>query len=414
MKASNSAKPKVLIVDDVVENVYLMMRVLQDEFAIIAATNGNKALQLAAGSPQPELILLDIRMPDMDGYEVLRRLKSNPETKAIPVIFVTALTDEVNEAQGLDMGAVDYITKPANPAITLLRVRNQIALRKAQADLLKSQQEAIQAGRLASIGYLASGLAHEINTPVQYISNNLTFMEDSIGSIGETLNAAQRLAESTADSEAAKAFNEACPPDEIQFILEELPKAISQSQDGIEHIAGIVQSLKEFSPHERSEKVFGDIHKLLDSVVTVTNNASKKVASVTRHYDPGLPEILCNMDELRQVFLNLVINAIEALESSQRRESGLGEIVITTESQDGFALISIADSGDGVPDEVRDRVFDPFFTTKEVGQGTGQGLNICYDIIVNKHSGKIEVGNVPGSGAVFRVYLPIKEDVVEA
>jgi signal transduction histidine kinase len=411
MKEYKSVKPKVLIVDDVAENLYLMMRILHDEFAVVAATNGEKALQLAAGSPPPELILLDIRMPDMDGYEVMRRLKENPETEPIPVIFITALADEVNEAQGLDMGAVDYITKPANPAITLLRVRHQVALRKAQADLLKSQQEAIQAGRLASIGYLASGLAHEINTPVQYISNNLTFMEESIGSIRMMLNAAQKLAESPTCSETAKAFNEACPTDEMQFILEEFPKAISQSQDGIAQISKIVQSLKEFTPHERSEKVIGDIHKVLDSVITVTHNASKKVANIIKHYDSGLPEILFNVDELRQVFLNLIINSIEALEILQKRQPGLGEIVVTTGLQDGYASVSIADTGDGVPEEIRDRIFDPFFTTKDVGQGTGQGLNICYDIIVNKHGGKIEVGGTPGSGAVFTVRLPISEEV---
>jgi diguanylate cyclase (GGDEF)-like protein/PAS domain S-box-containing protein len=140
MNEVTSAKPKILIVDDVAENLHTMMNILRDDYAIVAATNGEKALQLAACSPPPELILLDIQMPGMDGYEVLRRLKAYPAMAAIPVIFVSALTDETNEAQGLDLGAVDYITKPANPAITRLRVRHQIALKNAQREVRENEE----------------------------------------------------------------------------------------------------------------------------------------------------------------------------------------------------------------------------------------------------------------------------------
>jgi two-component system, cell cycle response regulator len=152
MSTSNNTKPQLLIVDDVVENLHAMMAILRDEFAVLAATNGEKALQLAADTPVPELIILDIQMPDMDGYEVLRRLKANPLTAEIPVIFVTALSDDVNEALGLDLGAVDYITKPANSVTTLLRVRHQIALKRAQMELrenevlLRTITDAVQSG----------------------------------------------------------------------------------------------------------------------------------------------------------------------------------------------------------------------------------------------------------------------------
>lgn len=536
MSGFDSGKPKILVVDDVSENLHAMMNLLRDEFAIIAATNGEKALQLAADTPPPELILLDIKMPKMDGYEVLRRLKGDPVTAEIPVIFVSGLSDEVNEAQGLDLGAVDYITKPPNPAITILRVRHQIALkraqqelresekmlraitdavqtsvfliddedtirfanpavqemfgytlqeiigkklhslfvpernrekaakgmedfkmtgdgpvlrkmremealhkdgnelvtlihvgrikkngkwwaagsavditelRKAQSDLFKSQQEAIQAGRLASIGYLASGIAHEINTPAQYVTNNLAFLDNSVDTIRSIIDAAKKMAESTSDTEAVKTFNEVCTPDEIEFLLEELPNAISQSKEGVAHIAKIVLSMKEFSRPADGEKRIGNIHKALESVITITQNASKNVAIVTKRFNPNLPEIPCNINELRQVFLNLIINSIQAVETSQKRGNNLGEIVISTEILDDSVSVAIADTGDGVPEEIRDRIFDPFFTTKDIGQGTGQGLNICYDIIVNKHGGKIEVENMPESGAVFTVYLPI-------
>jgi signal transduction histidine kinase len=406
MNKTGNEKPLILIVDDIIENLQLLMAILRSEFEVIVANNGAKALKLAAGSPPPELILLDIRMPGMDGYEVLRRLKNNPLSAEIPVIFVSALSDEANEAQGLDLGAVDYITKPINPAITLLRVRHQIALRKAQSDLLKSQQANIQAGRLASIGYLAAGIAHEINTPAQYITSNLTYIGESMDSIRLVLAAAQKLTESTPNTEGIKIFNEVCTSEDIEFILEDLPKAIRQSQEGITHIAKIVQSMKEFSPQGATEKLIGNIHNVLDSVITITHNSSKNVATVTKNYAPDLPEILCNIDELRQVFLNLIINSIQAIESSDKRGESLGQIDITTELQGDFVTISFADTGDGVPEEIRDHIFDPFFTTKDVGQGAGQGLSICYDIIVNKHGGKIEIGNIQDSGAVFTIHLP--------
>jgi diguanylate cyclase (GGDEF)-like protein/PAS domain S-box-containing protein len=140
MNQATSVKPKILIVDDVTENLHAMMNILRDDYAIVVATNGEKALQLAAFSPPPELILLDIQMPGMDGYEVQRRLKADPATAAIPVIFVSALTDETHEALGLDLGAVDYITKPANPAITRLRVRHQIALKNAQREVRENEE----------------------------------------------------------------------------------------------------------------------------------------------------------------------------------------------------------------------------------------------------------------------------------
>jgi two-component system, NtrC family, sensor kinase len=536
MSEFQSDRPKILIVDDVAENIHALMNILRDEFAIVAATSGEKALQMAAETPPPDLVLLDIRMPGMDGYEVLGRLKNNPTTESIPVIFITALNDEDNEAHGLDLGAVDYITKPANPAITLLRVRHQIALkkaqqqvresaemlsaitdavqsavfliddedtikfanpavqtlfgytqnellgkklhslfvpekdrdranagmeafkktgegpvimkmqemealhkdgkklsilihvgrilkngrwwaagsaiditelRKAQSDLLKSQQEAIQAGRLASIGFLASGIAHEINTPAQYLTNNLAFLGDSVDTLRLALSTIQRISESPTDTEAIEAFKAECPPDEVQFLLKELPDAISQSRAGIGHIAKIVQSMKDYSHSSRSGKQYENLHKALDSIITITHNASKEVASVITDFDPNMPDVFCNIDELHQVFLNLIMNAIQAIEMSKNRNKDLGKITISTQIHDDIVSVSFTDTGDGVPEEIRDRIFDPFFTTKEVGKGTGQGLNICYDIIVNKHNGKIEVGNAPEAGAVFTVYLPV-------
>ncbi|WP_291326624.1 ATP-binding protein [Desulfovibrio sp. UCD-KL4C] len=283
-------------------------------------------------------------------------------------------------------------------------------LRKIQADLLKSQQETIQAGRLSSIGHLAAGMAHEINTPTQYIGDNLSFIEASITSIRYVLDAAQNLAEASPDEQSTAAFHEAFTNEDIKYILEELPSAISQSQDGMEYITKIVQSMKSFSHPGNKEKSLEDINKILDAVITITHNSCKEVATVETHLAQNIPQILCYVSEIQQVFLNIVINAIQSIESSKKYEENWGKIEISTIVKDGFIITSVADTGDGVPEEIRDLIFDPFFTTKPVGQGTGQGLNICYDIIVNRHGGKIEVENNPESGAIFTVSLPLQTD----
>ncbi|WP_169433133.1 PAS domain-containing sensor histidine kinase [Maridesulfovibrio zosterae] len=281
-------------------------------------------------------------------------------------------------------------------------------LKEIQADLIKSQQEAIQTGRLASIGHLAAGMAHVINTPAQYVGDNLIFINDSISSIRYVFEAARNLAESSPKSQATDAFTEACSNEEILYIFEELPSAISQSQDGMRYITKIVQSMKAFSHPGNNQKSFDDINKILDAVITITHNSYKEVATVETHFAPDIPLILCCASEIQQVFLNLMINAIQSIQDSNNKEKELGKIDISTVSKDDFVIISVADTGDGVPEEIRDRIFDPFYTTKPVGQGTGQGLSICYDIVVNKHSGTIEVGNNPESGAIFTIQLPIE------
>ncbi len=283
-------------------------------------------------------------------------------------------------------------------------------LRKVQADLIKSQQETIQSGRLASIGHLAAGMAHEINTPAQYIGDNLNFIKESITSICYVFDAAQSLAEASQDKQATAAFYEACTNEDIKYLLEELPSAIRQSQDGMEYITKIVKSMKSFSHPGNEGKSLEDINKILDAVITITHNSCKEVATVETDLAQNIPQILCCVSEIQQVFLNIVINAIQSISSSKKRENNLGRVDISTTVKDGFIITSVADTGDGIPEEIRDRIFDPFFTTKPVGQGTGQGLNICYDIIVNRHGGKIEFENNPESGAIFTVSLPIETD----
>lgn len=272
----------------------------------------------------------------------------------------------------------------------------------------RAQRDALQASRLASVGQLAAGIAHEINTPIQYIGDNLRYMDGVLEEVSAVMRSARALADAAtgrpdldgpvAGFEAAWA---AAKPD---FLFDDLPSAVHESLDGVEQIARIVLSMKEFSHPGTSAKVMVDINHALDSTITVSRNVWKHVAQVEKDFGSLVP-VLCHAGELNQVFLNLIVNAAHAIEGSGKPVPG--RITIVTRHVGGHVMISVADTGTGVPESIRDRIFDPFFTTKEIGKGTGQGLAICRDVVVSKHGGSLEVGGADGEGAVFVVRLPI-------
>ncbi|HLO74979.1 MAG TPA: PAS domain S-box protein [Magnetospirillum sp.] len=264
--------------------------------------------------------------------------------------------------------------------------------------LKEAQREALQSSRMASVGQLAAGIAHEINTPIQYIGDNLRFISESMASIATAVAAG--LASGT------PAFSEAMDANDVAYLLDEVPRAVSQSLEGVGQVARIVLSMKEFSHPGSNSKTMADLNRALDSTVTVTRNTWKHVATVSCEFQPDLPPVPCYAGELNQVFLNIIVNAAQAIEAAGRK--GEGKIQISTSSRDGYVLIRFADNGTGMPEHVRERIFDPFFTTKEVGKGTGQGLAISRDVVVVKHGGRIDVETRQGEGSVFTVWLPLE------
>jgi PAS domain S-box-containing protein len=275
--------------------------------------------------------------------------------------------------------------------------------------LKQAQHEAMQSARLAGLGQLAAGIAHEINTPIQYIGDNLAYIGEAIEKLGRAITVARTLAESVSDvpaaAQALAQFHAAAPADELLFLLDDVPAAVRESLEGVGQIGRIVLSMKEFSHPGSADKTCSDINHALANTLTVTRNAWKNAAEVECDFDPTLPPVLCHGGELSQVFLNLITNAADAIESSGK--SLPGRIEVVTSHRDGWAEVRISDTGTGIPDAIRDRIFDPFFTTKPVGKGTGQGLAICHDVVVVKHGGVIEVGGKEGEGAVFTIRLPI-------
>ena len=270
-----------------------------------------------------------------------------------------------------------------------------------------------QAQKLESIGQLAAGIAHEINTPIQYVGDNGLFIKDALGdliSYVERLEAAvQKVPRDTAKIQPDVSLG--C---DFQYLREELPRAAGELLHGVETVGRIVQAMKDFSHPGTDEKTPVDLNLAIESTVTISRNEWKYVAELKMDFDPRLPLVNCLPGEINQVVLNLIVNAAHAIGEKKavaRSEEGL--IVISTRHREHWVEICVSDNGPGVPDSIRAKIFDPFFTTKEVGKGTGQGLAIAHDIIVNKHGGSISVETEAGKGSSFVIRLPIEgPDVV--
>ena len=272
-----------------------------------------------------------------------------------------------------------------------------------------AQHETMQSARLASIGQLAAGIAHEINTPIQYIGDNLRYLAEALNKLTGVIEAGRTLAQAAAAmpelEQAVAQFEQVIGKTKISRLLGELPDAVAESLDGVGQIGRIVLSMKEFSHPGTTAKTATDINRALESTLTVSRNSWKHVAEVERAFDPALPPVICHAGEMNQVFLNLILNAAQAIESSGNPLPG--RITITTRTDGEWVEVRVTDSGTGIPPAIRERLFDPFFTTKPVGKGTGQGLAICRDVVTVKHGGTIEAGGEPGQGAEFIVRLPL-------
>ena len=269
-------------------------------------------------------------------------------------------------------------------------------------------------GKLEAIGQLASGIAHEINTPIQYVSDNCLFVRDVCQELVPFLKRAHALAEGIVngqgDVSSARTLLDDMARADFDFLCEELPPAIEHSLRGVERIRKIVSSMKQFSHPGDGEMHPEDINRAIENTVMVATNEWKYIAETELDLAPELPEVECHLGELNQVFLNIVVNAAQAIAAAGYEDERKGLIRIATRCEDDIAIVQISDNGTGMPDEVRARVFEPFFTTKEVGKGTGQGLSIAYQIVVNRHNGSIGVQTQAGKGTTFEIRLPVRAD----
>jgi PAS domain S-box-containing protein len=265
-----------------------------------------------------------------------------------------------------------------------------------------------QSKRLESIGQLAAGVAHEINTPTQFVGDNLSFLDNGFTALMRVLDAQSAALASGSAPARMEAAAIAAREADLDYLREETPKALQQSKDGIARIADIVGALRTFSHPDNGEKRGIDLNQALQGTLTVARNEYKYVADVLTVFQPDLPPVPCLAGEINQVFLSLIINAAHAIAAAVKGSKRRGTIAITTEATQDMVEVRIADDGVGIPDGIRDRIFDPFFTTKDVGKGTGQGLYLSREIIVSKHGGALGFESQHGKGSTFTVRLPLR------
>jgi two-component system NtrC family sensor kinase len=277
-------------------------------------------------------------------------------------------------------------------------------------EIRRLARELAAAQKLESVGRLAAGIAHEINTPVQFVSDNLQFISTSMSDVAAVIQAYRGLKAATQCSgdviAAAKLADEAEKTADLNYILQTAPEALDSSIEGLGRIATIVRSIKEFAHPDQANKTSADLNRAIRSTLVVAHNEYKLVAELDT--DLGdLPLVPCFLGEINQVVLNLLVNASHAISDVVKDSGGLGKLTVRTRLDGNEVEISISDTGTGIPESARERIFDPFFTTKEVGKGTGQGLAIARSVIVNKHGGTLRFETECGKGTTFYIRLPI-------
>ncbi|MFK8256953.1 sensor histidine kinase [Erwinia sp. AnSW2-5] len=286
-------------------------------------------------------------------------------------------------------------------------------LEKALIELRFAQTQLLQAQKMESIGQLAAGIAHEINTPTQYVSDNVGFVKNATVSLLNLLDAALTLADTArvklADDPAVAEFDATLKRSKMDFLRRQIPGALDESLEGLGHIAKIVSAMKEFSHPSQGEKERVDIRDVINTTVTVARNEWKYIAELETHFEDNLQPLPCLRDMIGQAILNLVVNAAHAIaDTIQEGVKEKGLITVSAAQLGESMVIRVTDDGSGIPAAIRDRIFDPFFTTKAVGKGTGQGLAIVYSTVVDKHGGQIRCESEVGVGTTFILQLPLQ------
>jgi signal transduction histidine kinase len=453
LTSSQNYKGNILVVDDTPDNLRLLSAMLTGQgYEVRKALNGKMALT-ACQMVLPDIILLDINMPGMDGYEVCQQLKANESTSQIPVIFISALDDVLDKVKAFDVGGVDYITKPFHGQEVIVRIENQINLRLLQINLQEknlllqqaldnlklAQVQQIQNAKMVALGEFVAGIAHEVNNPISFIYGNLEYANQYMQDLVDVVKVYQQEYPNPTPKLEKKIQDI-----DLNFLVKDLQDLMNAMHRGADRIRSIVLALQNFSRHHEAQIKKVDIHEGIDSILLMLEHRLQESLhrpkiEVVKEYG-NLPLVSCYPSELNQVFMHILNNAVDALEqgvgkafiqdyenrqctekwkdkndlvdeSAVFSQSSTPQIRIYTETDNHNCVkICIADNGCGIPELVRSRVFEPFFTTKPVNKGSGLGLSISYQIIVQKHQGQLECISSTGGGAEFLIKIPVGEE----
>lgn len=439
-----SDKKRILYVEDDETNRILVRKILRASgYEVLEAEDGLKGVDVAIAE-LPDLILMDMNMPGLDGYEASTKIKSISELKNTPIIAVTANVTEGDRQRSLISGCDGYISKPididtfVSDLETYMDGKREVVEGAEENKYLKeygqklvdrledkirdlsdinlslenhvdekvkelqsTQDMLLQSEKMASIGQLAAGVAHEINNPVGFISSNLSTLKHNVLTLLDIIGKYESVESELQENTLNEILNFKKKND-IEYIKDDISDLIEESLDGVVRVKKIVQDLKDFSHVDESEWQTADIHLGLDSTLNMANNEIKYKAEVVKQYG-DLPHVQCIPSQLNQVFMNLFVNAAHAIEDR-------GTITVETHSvDDNLVEIKVSDTGSGIDEKHLKNIFDPFFTTKPVGKGTGLGLALSYGII-RKHGGELRVSSEINVGTTFIIRLPVVQD----
>lgn len=424
---------KVLVVDDSHFNLSVAKRYLEDipEINQILLCDDPRQVIPILDEYHIDILISDLMMPAITGFDLLKFLRADKKYDDMPIIMLTSIDDQESYKKCFELGAFDYINKPINTIelhsrlkvaiewknnsnnlkslLEVTRSQNE-ELKEMNAQLTEAKFSLVQSEKMAAIGQLAAGIAHEINNPMGFISSNFDIMYKYYGRINDFMKLleTQLLNQPFTDInifEVLDKLKEQYEELRIDPILSDLESIFSDTSNGIQRITDIIKSLRVYARTSKDdEKSKISLLDLLHQVILITNNEVKYVAKI----DLNVPEditLYCNHIQIGQVFVNIIVNSAQAIKSQHR--NNLGKINIKAKQIEQEIIIVISDDGPGIPEDIILKIFEPFFTTKEIGQGTGLGLSISYDIIVNKHNGSIDVISELGKGATFTIILPI-------
>jgi len=414
MVKCNPQTPAVLVVDDEVLVCQLLQRILQGEGIPCTSVNsGEKALEYLKKNAC-HLMLLDIRMDGMSGFDLLQKTQEQwPDTQ---VVMCSGVDQRDVILTALEAGAIGYVVKPFQPIDVLISVKNALRIARLEQEnraqrrqleqdlsqcsleLHESYRRMVQQERLASLGQLAAGVAHEVNNPTGYIASNLGSLSKYLKRIIAFHETAASAIDASSDNQLRSELRTLRARLKIDQIMADLDELIKDSIEGTERIRRIVMGLKKFSRKEAEEPQAIDVNKLLEETLNLCWNELKYKTEVVRRFS-ALPQVWGMPQKLSQVFLNLLVNAAQSIEKQ-------GTITITTQQRGDHIQIAIADTGCGIAQEHLDKIFEPFYTTKLETGGTGLGLSILQEII-GQHQGQIQVQSKPGSGSTFTLTLPV-------
>jgi signal transduction histidine kinase len=413
----------ILIVDDVPNNIRFLSNFLLDRgYQVRKAISGQMALRTIEALI-PDLILLDVNLPDISGYEVCRQLKETSVTNSVPVVFLSAGNDAIDKIKAFEAGAADYITKPFHLEEVLVRIQTQLTiqalqkelrmqneqLKDALQDLKVAQANLVQQEKMATLRKVVAGVAHEVNNPLSFIACNIKPAQEHIQQLCSLIELYQQK---FGDSDPEiQAFLEEM---DLEFLSSDLRSILNSMGNGAERIRTVMLALRIFTRLDESGIKQIDIHENLNSVLALLQHRlgdRQDDLQIQIHKDYGaLSLITCYAEQLNQVIFNLLCNAIDAIDAKFTPTSAhptLPEISIRTRmEEDRMFTISIRDNGVGIPETIQRRIFEPFFTTKSAGQGVGLGLATSRRIVEEIHGGNLTYTSVVNEGTEFIIQIP--------